>query len=155
MNEFLTYEEAVAIIRPDKKNSYHYCQTRANHLIQSGDFLKPEIYARGKDNKLVEVHSAGIRLVTAESVLRFATGQMNKKKRSIFAFYCDGSKKYFNSIHDAIDFFGIYYKKINDVINTSQTIEVPLIGDRIKIVQEDCADTSIKTEFISFKDVHK
>jgi len=152
MTDFLTYEEALAIIRPNKKNTYSYSQTRINQLIKSGDLVKPQMFVKGKDGELIEVPSASLRYVTADSVEVFAKKNRYNTFRPITIFYNDGTKKHFKSIKKAMEYYDVYYSKIANVLNTSITVEVPLIGERIKIVHEDTSNTSITTEFINFRD---
>ena len=150
MKDFYTFEEAMDIIRPTQENKYTYVQTRINHLILSGDLCKPEVFIMSKDGKYIRICSNNIRLVTAESVHNFVQKNKCKNIRPIVAVYSDGYKKNFRSLKKAMDYYDIYYEKINNILDTNTTLEIPLIGDRIKIVHED-ADSSITSEFIHFK----
>jgi hypothetical protein len=154
---YLTFEQAMRLIKPKGAKNKNYYMSRITQLIKLG-FLEeafPKIYIKSGDD-FINISAKCERLVTYHSVNKYIEnrkkaketfGVIPKKNRQIKAVFLDDSFLKFDSIQEACSYFDISRFKINKSLKDNKTIEVRITNSRRQIL---FIEDDIETELVRF-----
>lgn len=134
---YLTFEQAMQIIKPNGFKNVKYHQVRIRQLINAG-FLteaKPEeIFVKHFDDFVSIGNIKTESLVTAESVYKYIQernelkeqlGKIPKQNRHVKAVFTDETFINFMSVDSACLYFGISRARIMNSIDKKKAVKVP------------------------------
>ena len=154
---YLTFEQAMRLIKPKGAKNKNYYMSRIIQLIKLG-FLEeafPKIYIKS-GNEFVNIIAKSERLVTYDSVNKYIEnrqkaketfGVIPKKNRQIKAVFIDSSFFNFDSIKEACDYFEISRFYVNKSLKENKCIEVKISNLRRQIL---FIEDEIETELVRF-----
>lgn len=159
---YLTFEQALKIIKSDTAKNPNYHMTRIRMLINEGKLIeaKPDIYIKDDSGEFICLGKICTeRLVTEESVLKYAKIRESKKKkygripkpnRPVKVVFSDNSNSYFDSIEDACRFFDLKRSQVMRSIRKNKPIEIPVHTSRVSLYSDITVEDNIKTELVRF-----
>jgi hypothetical protein len=132
---YLTFQQAMDLIKPNGYKNPTYAQTRIRQLINNGSLVevKPEIFV---DDESVFVSLGYIKtegLVCEKSVFSYIEkrknqidniGKIPKQNIEIKAVFCDESTSNFISIESACRFFNVSRAKITKGIKKNKPVKI-------------------------------
>jgi len=132
---YLTFQQAMDLIKPNGYKNPTYAQTRIRQLINDGNLIeaKPEIFV---DDNSIFVSLGKIKtegLVTEQSVLDYIDkrknqlqniGKIPKQNIEIKAVFCDETSSNFISIESACRFFNVSRAKITKGIKKNKAVKI-------------------------------
>jgi len=132
---YLTFQQAMDLIKPNGYKNPTYAQTRIRQLINDGFLIeaKPEIFV---DDNSIFVSLGKIKtegLVTEQSVLDYIDkrknqlqniGKIPKQNIEIKAVFCDETSSNFISIESACRFFNVSRAKITKGIKKNKAVKI-------------------------------
>jgi predicted oxidoreductase len=143
---YLTFEQAMQIIKPNGAKNPNYAGTRIRQLINFGYLTeaKPdEIFVKHFEDFVSLGNIKTECLVTAESVYKYIQdrnavkeqlGKIPKQNRHVKAVYANDTIMNFMSVELACLYFGISRVRIMNSIEKKKYIRVPEIDELVKFI---------------------
>jgi hypothetical protein len=143
---YLTFEQAMQLIKPQGAKNSNYHLVRIRQLINAGFLVEAtpdEIYVKHFD-EFVNIGNIKTEcLVTAESVYKYIQdrnaikeqlGKIPKQNRHVKAVFANDTFINFMSVDSACLYFGISRVRIMNSIEKKKYIKVPDFDDLIKFI---------------------
>jgi len=143
---YLTFEQAMQIIKPNGAKNPNYAGTRIRQLINFGYLTeaKPdEIFVKHFDDYVSIGNIKTESLVTAESVYKYIQdrnavkeqlGKIPKQNRHVKAVFSNDTIMNFMSVELACLYFGVSRVRIMNSIEKKKYIRVPEIDELVKFI---------------------